>query len=50
MRTGGVVSDGHVISKEEAMIEPRLEGVALWVLVMLLVALTLTLELTVFEK
>jgi hypothetical protein len=32
------------------MIEPRLEGVALWVLVMLLLALTLVLELTLLEK
>ena len=32
------------------MTEPRLEGVALWVLVMLLLALTGMLELTFFEK
>lgn len=32
------------------MTEPRLEAVALWVLVMLLLALTEMLELTVFEK
>jgi hypothetical protein len=32
------------------MTEPRLEAVALWVLVMLLLALTVMLELTVFEK
>jgi hypothetical protein len=32
------------------MAEPRLEGIALWVLVMLLVALTIMLELTIFEK
>jgi hypothetical protein len=32
------------------MTEPRLQAVALWVLVMLLVALTLVLELTLFEK
>jgi hypothetical protein len=35
---------------EQAMTEPRLQAVALWVLVMLLVALTLVLELTLFEK
>ena len=32
------------------MIEPRLEGVALWVLVMLLLVLTLVFELTLLEK
>lgn len=32
------------------MTEPRLEGLALWVLVMLLVALTIMLEVTIFEK
>jgi hypothetical protein len=32
------------------MIEPRLEGVALWVLVMLLLGFTLVLELTLLEK
>jgi len=32
------------------MTEPRLEGVALWVLVMLLLALTGMLELTFFDK
>jgi hypothetical protein len=30
--------------------EPRLEAVALWVLVMLLLALTVALELTIFDK
>jgi hypothetical protein len=35
---------------EEPMPEPRLEAVALWVLVMLLVGLTLALEFTVFSK
>jgi hypothetical protein len=34
---------------EEAMTEPRLDAVALWVLVMLLLALTVALELAVFE-
>jgi hypothetical protein len=37
-------------SWEEDMTEPRLEGLALWVLVMLLFALTIMLELTIFEK
>ena len=32
------------------MTEPRLEGFALWILVMLLFALTIMLELTIFEK
>lgn len=32
------------------MPEPRLEAVALWVLVMLLVGMTLALEFTVFSK
>jgi|APHig6443717497_1056834.scaffolds.fasta_scaffold1296861_1 hypothetical protein len=32
------------------MTEPRLDAVALWVLVMLLLALTLALELAIFEK
>ncbi len=32
------------------MTEPRLEAVALWVLVMLLLALTVALELTIFDK
>lgn len=32
------------------MTEPRLEGLALWILVMLLLALTIMLELTIFEK
>ena len=32
------------------MTEPRLDAVALWVLVMLLSALTLALELAIFEK
>jgi len=40
----------RVFSKEEAMTEPRLEAVALWVLVMLLLALIVGLELTVLEK
>jgi hypothetical protein len=30
--------------------EPRLEAAALWVLVMLLLALTVALELTIFDK
>jgi hypothetical protein len=37
-------------SREEDMTEPRLEGFALWILVMLLFALTIMLELTIFEK
>jgi hypothetical protein len=32
------------------MSQPRLDAVALWVLVMLLLALTLALELAIFEK
>jgi hypothetical protein len=32
------------------MTEPRLEGVGLWVLVMLLLALIVLLELTIFYK
>ena len=32
------------------MTEPRLEALALWVLVMLLLALTVALELTIFDK
>ncbi len=32
------------------MTEPRLDAVALWVLVMLLFAVTVMLELTIFEK
>jgi hypothetical protein len=32
------------------MSQPRLDAVALWVLVMLLLALTLGLELAIFEK
>ncbi len=32
------------------MTEPRLEAAALWVLVMLLLALTVALELTIFDK
>jgi hypothetical protein len=32
------------------MTEPRLDAVALWVLVMLLLALTVALELAIFEK
>jgi hypothetical protein len=32
------------------MTEPRLDAIALWVLVMLLLALTLALELAIFEK
>jgi len=32
------------------MTEPRLDAVALWVLVMLLLALSLALELAIFEK
>ena len=32
------------------MTEPRLEGVGLWVLVMLLLALAVLLELTIFYK
>jgi hypothetical protein len=32
------------------MTEPRLEGVGLWVLVMLLLALMVLLELTIFYK
>jgi hypothetical protein len=32
------------------MTEPRLDAVALWVLVMLLLVLTLALELAIFEK
>jgi hypothetical protein len=35
---------------EKAMTEPRLEALALWVLVMLLLALTVALELTIFDK
>jgi hypothetical protein len=41
---------GREIFWEEAMTEPRLDAVALWVLVMLLLALTLVLELAIFEK
>ncbi len=39
-----------MIQGNGAMTEPRLEGLALWVLVVLLFALTVMLELTVLVK
>jgi hypothetical protein len=40
----------RLFQQERAMTEPRLEGMALWLLVMLMILLSVILELTVLTK